>query len=497
MRSCPAYSTDPDSNSGPGPDSQAGPARLGVAILASSALSLSAVLLYFGTGLHPIPWLTWLAPLPVLLLAPTMPALLAAVTALLAWGIGGLNMWTLWRDRLEMPLPAALLNLLVPAALAALAVLVFRALVRQRRPGWAAAAVPAIWVSGEYLVAILTPNGAIWSLAYTQSDVLPVVQLAALTGGWGITFLLMGLPAALAASGLGAGWRRWRERWRVGVGALVLMTLVIGFGVVRLGLAQPHGPTRTVALLASRQQDDWAPVDTPRGRERLDDVLAHLRALPPGTDVAILPEGGFVATAADLPLITAPLAALARDRHLDIVAGVIVTDANYNTAMFFPAAGGRASTYLKQHMVPGVEPYTPGDQLLLVPGAGVAICKDLDFPALAREYRQRGAELMLLPAWDFDLDDWQHARVAVMRGVENGFWVMRSAANGNLTVSDPYGRVLAETGTTGRAITTLSATIRTGGTETLSTRLGDWFAWFCLALTGLSLITTRRRRARY
>ncbi|MFJ2033869.1 nitrilase-related carbon-nitrogen hydrolase [Streptosporangium sp. NPDC087985] len=460
------------------------PDHLRAAAMALPALALSAVLLYFGTGLHPVPWLTWLAPLPVLLLAPRVPAVLAAVTALVAWSIGGLNLWTLSRDRLEMPLPAALLTLLLPAALAALAVLLFRALVRQGRPILAATAVPAVWVSAEYLVATLTPNGAVWNLAFTQSDVLPVIQLAALTGGWGITFLLMGLPAALAASD--------RRRWRVGVGALVLVALVIGLGAVRLGLAHPHGPERTVALLASRQQGDWAPLDTPRGRERLDDMLARLRALPPGTDVAVLPEGGSVATSATLPLFTGPLAALARDRHMDIVAGVIVTDADHNAAMVFPATGGEPSTYLKQHMVPGLEPYTPGDQLLLLPGAGVAICKDLDFPELAREYRRRGAELMYLPAWDFDLDGWQHARTAVIRGVENGFWIVRSAADGNLTVSDPYGRVLAETGTTGRALTTLTATVRTGGTSTFFTYGGDWFAWLCLALTVLLSVTVRR-----
>lgn len=46
---------------------------------------------------------------------------------------------------------------------------------------------------------------------------------------------------------------------------------------------------------------------------------------------------------------------------------------------------------------------------------------------------------MLLPAWDFDVDAWQHSRVAVMRGIENGFSTVRPAANGNLTVSDPNG----------------------------------------------------------
>jgi apolipoprotein N-acyltransferase len=42
--------------------------------MAGTVFATGAALLYFGTGLHPIWWLTWLAFLPVLLLAPRVPA---------------------------------------------------------------------------------------------------------------------------------------------------------------------------------------------------------------------------------------------------------------------------------------------------------------------------------------------------------------------------------------------------------------------------------------
>ncbi|WP_433414165.1 nitrilase-related carbon-nitrogen hydrolase [Microtetraspora malaysiensis] len=467
--------------------------ELGVLV---ACAALSAGLLYFGTGLHPIAWLTWAAPLPVLVIAPRTTAVRACLAAMAAWAVGGANMWELQRDRMEVPLPVALLTVVLPALVAAVAVLLFRALVRRGRLWSAAAVVPAVWVSAEYLVAALTPYGAIWSLAHTQAGVPPVVQLAALTGGWGISFLLTAVPAALAVSA--APRRRAGERpWRVAATALTLALLVATGGAVRLALAELDGTERKVALLASRQQDDWAPIDTPRGRERLREVLARVRALPPGTDAVVLPEGGFVTTAADLPLISRPLAALARERRMDVVAGVIVTDTNRNTAMFFPAGGGEPGVYRKQHMVPGVEPYVPGDRVFLRSGTGVAICKDLDFPELARAYRRAGAQVMLLPAWDFDLDGWQHARTTVLRGVENGFWAVRSAANGNLTVSDPYGRVRAETATTGRAPTVLTATVGTGAARTVYTWAGDWFAWLCLALAVLlpASAVLRRRGA--
>ncbi|GIH96910.1 nitrilase-related carbon-nitrogen hydrolase [Planobispora siamensis] len=452
------------------------PAGMRLPVVLAAAVT-TAVLLFYGTGLTPLPWLTWLAPLPVLLLAPRVSAPVAAVAAFGAWGAGGLNLWSLQRDRLAVPLPVALLSVVLPALLAVAAVLLFRVLLGRGRPVAAAVSVPAVWVSGEYLVSVLGPDGALWSLAYTQADVLPVLQLASLTGVWGITFTLTAVPAAVAAilaPGTGG-----RARLGVGLTTLVLLAAVVAYGTVRL--AAPAGPNRNVALLAAGQHGDWAPVDTPKGAGKLRDMLARLRALPPETDVAVLAEGVFVTEAADLPKITGPLGALARERRTDIVAGVIVTDTGHNTAMLFPAGGGGPQVYRKRHMVPGVEPYEPGERALVLGDTGVAICKDLDFPALARENRQSGATVMLVPSWDFGLDAWQHSRIAVTRGVENGFAVVRGAADGNLTVSDPYGRVLAERAAGGRAVVSVTAAVPVGGAGTPYTGWGDWFAWSCLA----------------
>ncbi|GII05121.1 nitrilase-related carbon-nitrogen hydrolase [Planobispora takensis] len=485
----------PPESSGPTVPSPPAGVRLPV-VLAAAAVSTvaTAVLLFSGTGLTPLPWLTWLAPLPVLLLAPRVSAPVAAVAAFAAWGAGGLNLWSLQRDRLEVPLPVALLSVVVPALLAVAAVLLLRALLRRGRPVAAVVSVPAVWVSGEYLVSVLGPDGALWSLAYTQAGVLPVFQLASLTGVWGITFTLMAVPAAVAAiltPGTGGG-----ARLGVGLTTLALLAAAVGYGTVRL--AAPAGPHRNVALLAAGLHGDWAPVDTPRGAEKLRDMLARLRALPRETGVAVLAEAAFVTDGADLPKITGPLAALARERRMDIVAGVIVTDAGHNTAMLFPAGGGEPEVYRKRHMVPGVEPYEPGERTLVLGDTGVAICKDLDFPALARENRRSGAAVMLVPSLDFELDAWQHSRIAVTRGVENGFAVVRTGADGNLTVSDPYGRVLAERATGGRDIVTVTAAVPVGGTGTLYTGWGDWFAWSCLAgtaaLAGWALRARRDRR---
>jgi apolipoprotein N-acyltransferase len=84
-------------------------------------------------------------------------------------------------------------------------------------------------------------------------------------------------------------------------------------------------------------------------------------------------------------------------------------------------------------------------------------------------------------------DAWFHARDAVLRSVENGVPMARSAIRGLLTLNDRYGHVVAETHTNGE-FTTLIGDLRLEalGGVTLYDRIGDAFGWLCLALgTGL------------
>jgi len=51
--------------------------------------------------------------------------------------------------------------------------------------------------------------------------------------------------------------------------------------------------------------------------------------------------------------------------------------------------------------------------------------------------------LLAVPAWDFVVDGRLHFRMALARGIENGFAMVRAAEQGLLTVTDGYGRTIA------------------------------------------------------
>lgn len=67
---------------------------------------------------------------------------------------------------------------------------------------------PAAWTSYEFLLSSASPHGTFGSLAYSQIDVLPLIQIASITGALGITFLLLLVPSALAFGWHFRGYRR-------------------------------------------------------------------------------------------------------------------------------------------------------------------------------------------------------------------------------------------------------------------------------------------------
>jgi apolipoprotein N-acyltransferase len=112
--------------------------------------------------------------------------------------------------------------------------------------------------------------------------------------------------------------------------------------------------------------------------------------------------------------------------------------------------------------------------------AGTAICKDLDFPNYIQKYGKNNVSMLFIPAWDFEIDDWLHSRMAILRGVEFGFSEIRSARQGRLTISDCYGRVTDEANCSKGQKTNLIGIISIQNRNTIYSRFGDYFGWINL-----------------
>jgi apolipoprotein N-acyltransferase len=457
------------------------------------AAALTAVLLWFGTGLSPWWPLLWIAPLPVLVFAADAPWGAAAAVAAISAAISCFNLWPYLHVGLQVP-PTLLMRIFGLEALAfAAGVLLYRALLRRGATGWALLALPATRVAFEYVGNLTSPHGTYGSLAYTQLGCLPLLQVASLTGPWGVSFLLLLFPATLATA-----WhlRATRTRAvRVLVIGLGTIAVTLAFGAVRLARAA-DGPTVKVGLVASDAPASPQVADEGAPTAALVDAYAArvITLASQGAQVVVLPEKLGVAVDPGTRDIDARLQALAEKTRATLVAGLIhvAKPHKYNEARVF-APGAPVAEYHKRHMLPPFESrFEPGRELVLLPRPsgtwGVTICKDMDFTPLSRQYGLAGASLLLVPAWDFNVDRALHGHMAVMRGVESGFAIARAAKNGYLTVSDNRGRILAETRSDTAPFATLLADVPAVHEATLYQLCGDWFAWLVLAMLAALLV---------
>jgi apolipoprotein N-acyltransferase len=266
------------------------------------------------------------------------------------------------------------------------------------------------------------------------------------------------------------------------------------FGAVRLALPQP-GPAVTVGLIAS-DANGGAPVNEPGApAQRLFHHYAEYvrQLIAQGAQVVVMPEDMGVVLDADVAATDAIFQPIADETGTVLVVGMarVGSAGRHNEARIYTPHED-ARSYHKEHLLPPFETshFTPGASRVLfaAPGKaagetwGVAICKDLDFTDPARSYGVAGVGLMLAPAWDFRVDGFWHGHIAVMRSVEDGFSLVRSARDGLLTVVDNRGRIVSEAPSHGAEFATLLARVPAGHSRPVFLLLGDWFGWFAMAL---------------
>ncbi|MER6071704.1 nitrilase-related carbon-nitrogen hydrolase [Streptomyces sp. NPDC001817] len=403
------------------------------------------------------------------------------------------------------------------AALQTLPFLADRLLAHRLRPAPAALVFPAGVAAAEFLITLLSPFGTAYgSLAVTQHSALPLLQVVSVTGPWGIGFLI-GYVASTAN-------RVWdRPSWRDGLACTAVLLSVLLAGGARLAFLPPQGttvriagvsPSRTVTqrlqTTLARFADGRggvaaAPADAVRPAMTAveNDLLAATRReAAAGAKIVIWPEEAVRTQERQEPAAVAAARAQARRSGVYLEIGVRV----YNTAapaygrdeaMLIDPRGTVLWTYQKAHPIPGSERFTPGDghvPVVRTPYGRLAdvICYDADFPALMRAR----ADIMLVPAHDWKEYGAAHTDKAASAAVEGGYSLIRQDAEGVSAAYDDQGHVLATADYFATGRQTMVAFVPVRGVTTVYDRVGDTFAWLCLAalaaLTVTALVRPRR-----
>jgi apolipoprotein N-acyltransferase len=465
-------------------------------LFAFAALVFSAVAWFYGTGLHPYWILTWLAPLPILLVAQLVSRKLVFAVAFAAYAIGVLNVWSYIHD-VEVPLWLFLVSMILPALVFAAIALLHRRFVLRGQLLRAAFVLPVLWTAFEYLVEVKSPHSTWGNLGYTQLNLLPLIQIASITGIWAISFAVFLFAGTVSALTAASGNKR-----RLAAVAVAFYLIVLGYGIWRLE-ATPAAPTVKAGLIS----DDTARPLFPDGQKTIALAQAYVAQVPAmaaqGAQVIVMPEKIGRIEDSDIPAIDALFEHAARQNHVTIFVS-FQHQPNLHQARLYAPNGTLEALYEKHHMLPAFEGYLlPGTKRVDVerPSGewGTEICKDMDFPLLSRQYSGDGAGLMLVPAWDFVVDAWLHSRMAILRGVESGFSIARSAKQGILSVTDSRGRVLAQQssaaqpGSETAPFSILVARVPVWHVSTFYAKTGNWFAWLDLILAASLFASIRMK----
>ena len=455
-------------------------------------LLIGAGLLLFSNGRWIIPLATWLAPLFLIRFARTQPSrkglgLLLAVNVL-----ASLFFWQgIIPGGLYMPVACGI------AVVFWLPYLADRLLVN-RLPGFIATLVfPLLQVSLEYINTVANPLGSWGSLAYTQHTFLPFLQLLSITGMWGLSFLIAWLAPV-------ANWA-WEQDFalqRVRAGVLTyggILALVLVYGSGRMAFFPPRSETLQVASL-TQTVDHFRYLqlkmeDLNASRDQLQELGERLlqqshQQAQAGADVIVWQEGATIVLQEDEAGFIGKASAMAREEKVHLLLGLVTLPEAHpevkadNQAIWITPDGEVKWHYLKGRPVPGEgvvagEGVIPRDQTLFGAIASV-ICFDMDHPVYIRQAGRTGTDVMLVPAADWPEIVPFHTYMAVFRGIEYGFSIVRATGHGLSAAFDYQGRTLAtaDYSTTKKAMV---AHVPTHGVRTIYTVIGDLFAWLSMA----------------
>ena len=472
-------------------------------LLLGVLLSGTCWYLAFDLSLHAW-WALWLAPVPVLVGAMQVKGFQAFGIAFAAFLIGRLSWWPYLHSVLPLA-PAILFTIGFPLVFG-LIILAARKIIPKVSPAVGVFVYPVVWTAFEFLQFLFSRDGTIASIAYTQCDFLPLVQVASITGVLGMTFLVSWISSVAALS-----WyyhsQGVKVRKPIGI-ALLVLGVVLSYGLIRLYAAQPQEEAGKSAPQGAPNPIKVGLAAIPMKPEGslVSRYLQEVRALAgQGATVVLLPEKGIPVPDTAEATITRLLAEEALHSRITIIAGVtrLYKDHPECQAWVVSPEGRLLLNYRKVNLFEGevYEGFVPGK----APGffnqhgqiAGVAICKDLDYEKYIRLYRQRGASILYVPAWDFNRDGWFHCRIAMMRAVENGYSLVRNARDGRLTISDDRGRVSAEASAEDGRRAFLTGELLPSANATLYSRWGDWFGWVNLVVAvGFLLVLFLKKRLR-
>jgi apolipoprotein N-acyltransferase len=512
------------------------PRSLALAALSAILMTFAVPNELFKHGMVPLGFIA-LVPLYIALLEMKRPKAAAFVTGLFGALQHALTSFWLWffQDFRIWTLGSTTLACFVIYSVLGLYLWLFLDRSGKGRP----LAFIVLWTSFEYLKSIGF-LGYPWGLIpYSLTDALPLLQIADLTGVYGVTALLAACNAAIAELLLGIGASRKgplssRARSGYGILALALVIVSLGYGLTRIATKIPKVGSLD-AVLVQQDTDPWAEQDD-ENAVATDIRLAReaMAGAPRKPDLILFSETSLMRPYAESrsyysqkPALD-PLIPFIRESGAWLLTGAPVvlnwtTFEATNSAILIDPQTRLVRSYAKVHPVPFAEAipfmefpvfrnfmknvvgldsgWAMGKEFVVfdLPTKtgkirfGAPICFEDAFADVCRNFSLGGADLLINLtdiSWSkTESAEIQHWAAARFRAIEARKTLVRSTNGGVSCVVGPYGEMLDSLPLFKPVSKFVEIPIFKDASPTVYIRWGDWFARAAVLLSAaLSII---------
>jgi apolipoprotein N-acyltransferase len=386
--------------------------------------------------------------------------------------------------------------------------------------------VPVLWVTLEYLRTYAF-TGFPWAmLGYSQYKLLPLIQIADITGVYGVSFLVAAINGTIFDATIS-----WPKRvgqmplfahWPLTLGMILFAFIIVAsvlYGIEKLKEDRKGEKIKVSIVQGNIAQDKKWDV---RFQSEVINTYKRLtlKSSSNNPDIIVWPETAIPFIFGNNKTLTEELIAFQRQLNTYLLFGsVTLKDMDGNTARLANSAillspdGTTVSVYDKIHLVPfgeyvplkslfpfvkklvtAIGDFVKGEETVVMetPFAkiGNLICYEIIFPGLVRKFVERGANVLVTitnDAWFGRTSaPYQHFSMAVFRAVENRVPVVRAANTGISGFIDSKGRITSKSDIFVEAILTEQISVR--DSKSFYTNYGDLFAYLCIVSSVLLVI---------
>ncbi len=369
--------------------------------------------------------------------------------------------------------------------------------------------LPSIWISIEFFYISKLLNFPWLLLGASQYRNTPFIQLADITGIYGISFLIILINYLIFKLIFSE-----KERWLSILAIFLIFAFVLGYGYFRINrnYSSPNFSVCFVQAQKTKTSEWWNP-------HKFEEAMKSLMMLSSDASMhkpylIIWPEGSVPFSYQFGNGLREILEAFFRRIKIPILFGGAEFDSTSgritNTAFLF-LNGRIANVYRKQRLAPLGE-YLPNALSLLKDNLthispcargqdsnlmrigniqfGVYICGEAIFPDLVRNFTKKGALFLVNITNDSVLSKRngieQHFMHSVFRAIENRRWIIRCSSSGISSFISPKGKIVSKT-------EIFEEVYKIGNIELINnnsfyTRFGDIFSFFAVGFTLLSLL---------